>query len=180
MSNFFLGQITMFSGNFAPRGFAFCNGQQLAIAQNQALFSLLGTTYGGNGTTNFALPNLQSSLPLHYGQGPGQPTYVLGQSGGEEFVTITTQSMAAHSHVLNASQGPATAVSVGSTVMPATANGSSNVIFYAVQATPALTLVGLDSHTASLVGGNGPHSNLMPSLCISFVIALTGIFPSRN
>jgi len=182
MSNFYIGQIIMFGGNFAPRGFMFCNGQLLPIAQYQALFSLIGTTYGGNGTTNFALPNLQSRVPVHIGTGPGQPTYTLGQSAGEDAVTITSQTMAAHNHVLIASQGAANTGSVGSTVLPATSNGPSPATpeFYAVQASPPLTVVPLDSHTASLTGSGGPHNNVMPSLAVSFVIAVVGIFPSRN
>ncbi|MEI9992433.1 MAG: tail fiber protein [Rhizomicrobium sp.] len=183
MSNAFIGQISMFGGNFAPRSFMFCNGQLLPIGQYQALFSLIGTTYGGNGTTNFALPNLQSRLPLHYGAGPGLSSYVLGQAAGVEYVTITTSTTPAHSHVLVASKGNANTGTVGSGVLPAVANGNiTPTYFYAaqMQGQPALQIVTLDPHSASLVGGNGPHANLMPSLAISFIICVQGIFPSRN
>jgi len=180
MSNAYVGQISMFGGNFAPRNFMFCNGQLLSISQYQALFSLIGTTYGGNGTTNFALPNLQSRVPLHYAPS-ASPPYVLGQAAGEEYVTITTSTLPAHNHMLLASQGQASTGTVGSGVLPATANGpTSPAYFYAVQATPALNIVALDSHTASLSGGSGPHNNIMPSQAISFIICLFGIFPSRN
>jgi microcystin-dependent protein len=182
MSNVFVGQITMFGGNFAPRGFALCNGQLLAISQNQALFSLIGTTYGGNGQTTFALPNLQSQLALHYGQGPGQPNYTLGQTAGTPSVTLTTATTPAHTHSLIASQGPADTGTVGSGVLPATSKGTSNAEFYAAQkqGQPALTPVAMDAGVCGPAGGNAPHTNLMPSQCISFVIALTGVFPSRN
>src|ERR1700693_2766888 len=109
MSNVFLGQISMFGGNFAPRGFALCNGQTLPITQNAALFSLLGTTYGGNGQTTFALPNLQSRLPVHQGQGPGLSNYVMGQTGGATAVTINSTTMPAHSHTFNATTANASA-----------------------------------------------------------------------
>jgi microcystin-dependent protein len=182
MSNVYVGQITMFGGNFAPRGFAFCNGQLQSIAQNQALFSLIGTTYGGDGVTTFALPNLQSRLAIHMGQGPGLSNYVIGQNGGAPSVTLTTATTPTHTHNLVATAGPANTVSVGSSVLPATAGGVSGVEFYAtpVQGQPALIPVAMNSGVCSNNGGSQPHPNLMPSLCISFVIALQGIFPSRN
>lgn len=182
MSNVFIGQILMFAGNFAPRGFALCNGQTLPIAQNQALFALIGTTYGGDGRTNFQLPNLQCNLPMHAGQGPGLSNYNLGQVGGAPSVTLTTPMMAGHTHVLSASQGPADNVAPGSGVLPATATGAANVRFYAAQQQggPQLTPVAMAASACGPAGGNAAHSNLMPSLCITFVIALQGHFPSRN
>jgi microcystin-dependent protein len=182
MSNAFVGQITMFGGNFAPRGFALCNGQLMPIAQNQALFSLIGTTYGGDGRTTFGLPNLQSYLALHYGQGPGQPSYILGQTTGSPTATLTTATTPQHTHSLNASLGPGNTVSVGSGVVPATAVGDTGVEFYAtpIAGQPALTPVSMDQGVCGPAGGNASHSNLMPSLCITFIIALQGLFPSRN
>jgi microcystin-dependent protein len=182
MSEPYLGQITMFGGNFAPRGYAFCDGQLLSISQFSALFSLLGTTYGGNGQSTFALPNLQSRLALHYGQGPGLPSYALGQASGSPSVTLTTSTTANHTHSLIASQGPATTGTVGSDVLPATAGGVAGVEFYAtpMQGQPALTPVAMDNGVCGPVGGSAPHTNLMPSLCITFIIALQGLFPSRN
>ena len=182
MSNAFVGQISMFGGNFAPRNFMFCNGQLLSISQYQALFSLIGTTYGGDGVQTFALPNLQSRIPLHEGTGPGQPTYVLGQSAGSEFVTIMQPTMPAHTHTPVASTAPATATNVGSTVIPATVSGPTAGDFYAaqVQGQPVLPIVSLDGHSATLAGGSQQHNNLMPSLAVSFIIAVFGVFPSRN
>ena len=182
MSNVYIGQIVMFGGNFAPVGFAFCNGQLLSINQNDVLFALIGTTYGGDGQQTFALPNLQSRLALHYGQGPSQPNYTLAQTSGSPAVTLTSSSTPAHTHVLSASKGPANTGTIGSTVVPATATGSSNALFYAAQqqGQPILNPVAMNPAACSLAGGNQPHSNLMPSLCITFIIALQGIFPSRN
>ena len=182
MSDVFIGQISMFGGNFAPRGFAFCNGQTLPISQNAALFSLLGTTYGGDGITTFALPNLQSSLPVHVGQGPGLSSYALGQSGGSQTVTIDVSTMPSHAHALNATQALANTTTVGNTVIPAQATGDSAPLFYAApqQGQPPPTPQTLGSGPCAPTGGSQPHTNLMPSLCITFIIALQGIFPSRN
>lgn len=182
MTNVYIGQVSMFGGNFAPRGSAMCNGQLLPIAQNQALFSLLGTAYGGDGINTFALPNLQSSLPLHMGQGNGLSNYALGQSGGSTNVTLMSTQMPSHSHMLNATTSPASATAVGNTVIPGTPSGSTTPLFYAAQGQgqPVLTMDPLAVTACSTSGGNSPHSNLMPSLCITFIIALQGIFPSRN
>lgn len=181
MTNVFLGQITMFGGNYNPRGFAFCNGQTLPIAQNQALFSLLGTTYGGNGTTTFALPNLQSRLPVHQGQGPGLSSYALGQNGGVPTVTIDQSTTPTHIHSLTATTANATTPTIANNVLPATATAGSPPEFYAnSQAGALLTFVNPSPAACAVVGGSQPHTNLMPSLCITFIIALQGIFPSRN
>jgi microcystin-dependent protein len=182
MSEPFLGQITMFGGNYAPRGYAFCNGQLLPISQNAALFSLLGTSYGGNGVSTFALPDLQSRLSIHTGAGPGLSTYVLGQSGGVPSVMIDMNSMPSHMHSLVATIGPANTGAVGSGVVPATTNGPHPAEFYAAQIQGGLPLTPQKMNPAvcGTAGGSEPHSNLMPSQCITFVIALQGIFPSRN
>ena len=182
MSNVFVGQITMFGGNFAPRGFAFCNGQLLAINQNQALFALLGTTYGGNGIQNFALPNLQSSVPIHVGHGLGLSNYNLGQVGGAPSVTVTTPMMPSHTHALNATQTQANTGTIGSSVVPGTPVGTDTPEFYVTQqqGQPAPMPVAMANGVCGPAGGNQPHTNLMPSLCITFVIALQGIFPSRT
>jgi microcystin-dependent protein len=186
MSNAFLGQISMFGGNFAPRNTALCNGQTLPIAQNQALFSLLGTTYGGNGQTTFALPNLQSQLPVHQGQGIGLSSYSLGQTGGTPNVTIDQSTTPTHNHTLNATQTITTTATIDTTVLPGqptVANAPATPAFYAFQGAPPLpTLVPhpMAAAACSTTGGGQPHTNLMPSLCISFIIYLQGIFPSRN
>jgi microcystin-dependent protein len=182
MSNVFIGQITMFGGNFAPRGFAFCNGQLLPIAQNQALFALLGTVYGGNGQTTFALPNLQSRVPIHVGQGPGLSPYVLGQVGGAPSVTLDQTSIPSHMHALNATQADASSGPITSTVIPGTPTGGTTPDFYAAQGQGQhpLTQHPMAPGACGKSGGSQPHTNLMPSLCITFVIALQGIFPSRT
>jgi microcystin-dependent protein len=181
MSNLFLGQIVMFAGNFAPTGTAFCDGQVMSISQNTALFSLLGIQYGGNGTSTFALPNLQGSVPVHQGQGPGLSQYLIGQSSGSQDVTLLTTQMPAHSHTFSAS----TAVATGSSpsgLMPATPT-AANASAYAVSQSspyPALVKATMNPESCSVSGGSQPHSNMMPTLFISFLITLQGIFPSRN
>jgi len=178
----FLAQIMMFAGNFAPVNYAFCNGQTMNISQNQALFALIGTYYGGNGVTTFQLPNLQSRLPVHVGQGAGLSNYAIGQAAGATEVTITAQTMPLHTHTLSATKTQGNASSIGNTVLPGTPPGTSNVFFYANQPAgqPTLTYFNLAPGAVSTTGGNQPHTNMMPSLCITFVIALSGIFPSRG
>jgi len=184
MASPYLSQILMFGGNFAPKNYAFCNGQTLSISQNAALFSLLGTTYGGNGTTNFALPNLQSSLALSFGQGPGLSNYALGQVGGTPNVTLTQATVPSHQHFMMASTNPSatTSAAISNTVVPGTPS-VSGAEFYAnppQSGQPPLIPHAQAATLVSTVGNNQGHSNLMPSLCISFCIALVGIFPSRN
>jgi microcystin-dependent protein len=170
MSEPFIGEIVMFAGNFAPRGWAFCSGQILSIAQNTALFSILGTTYGGNGQTTFALPNLQGRVPIHPGQGAGLSPYVLGQQGGTENVTLLTTQMPQHTHTVACSGDDA---ALGLPAGNYLATTSSNV--YASTAGAFM-----NNATINPVGGNQPHVNLQPYLCVNFLIALVGIFPSRN
>jgi microcystin-dependent protein len=184
MASPYLSQILMFAGNFAPKNYAFCNGQTLAISQNQALFSLLGTTYGGNGQTTFGLPNLQSSLPPSFGQGPGLSNYVLGQVGGTQSVTLTQATVPPHQHFMMAvtNASATTSSSISNTVLPGTPS-VSGAEFYAnppQSGQPPLIPHALAAGVCSTVGGDQSHSNLMPTLCISFCIALAGIFPSRN
>ena len=184
MASPYLSQILMFSGNFAPKNYAFCNGQLLPINQNAALFSLLGTTYGGNGVNNFALPNLQSSLPPSFGQGPGLSSYILGQVGGSPSVTLTQATVPPHQHFMMASNNASatTSAAISNTVLPGTPS-VSGAEFYAnppQSGQPALIPHALSPAMISTVGNSQAHSNLMPSLCISFCIALAGIFPSRN
>jgi len=169
----FIGEIRMFGGNFAPRNFAFCNGQLIAIAQNEALFSLIGTTYGGDGQSTFALPNLQGRVPIHSGQGPGLSPYVLGQTGGVELVTLVTQQLPTHSHAFEASTGPASPTSEpgGSVVAAASAP---------LYVEPTGPLASMSAQAITSTGGTQPHDNIAPFLCVSFIICLFGIFPSRN
>jgi microcystin-dependent protein len=183
MSTPYLGQISMFGGNFAPTGWALCNGQTLPISQYTALFSLLGTTYGGNGVSTFNLPNLQSRLPVHEGTGPGLSTYVLGQSAGTPTVTIDMTTMPMHTHTLNATQTLGTTGTIGNTVLPAQpAPTSKQPLFYAapVAGQPPPVPVQLAGGSCGPAGGSQPHTNMMPSLCITFIIALSGIYPSRS
>ena len=162
----------MFGFNFAPLGWAFCNGQLLSIAQNTALFSLLGTTYGGNGQTPFALPNLQSRWPVHFGQGPGLSPYALGQMAGTETVTISINQMPAHQHPY----APLSNNSEAGVAKPG--GGFMGKADAAVYSATGTTPMG-PQNTAS-TGGTEPTSLLQPYLALNFCIALEGIFPSRN
>jgi microcystin-dependent protein len=173
----FVAEIRIFGFNFPPTGWAFCNGQVLPISQNTALFSLLGTTYGGNGKTTFALPDLQGNAPMHRGQGPGLSLHDLGETGGSQFVTLLESEIPAHSHALLASSAAAdeeglknpsgAAPGKEQTTAPIYGALSSNVVSLAPQAlTPA--------------GGSLPHNNLMPYLTLNFCIALQGVFPPRG
>jgi microcystin-dependent protein len=165
MSEPFLSEIKIVSFNFPPKGWALCNGQLLPINQNQALFALLGTTYGGNGQTNFALPNLRGRVPIHFGA-----AHTLGEAAGSTSVTVNIQQLPTHMHAVNASP-----------VNADTPTGGNN--FFGV-ATNAYTVVGslttLSPNMVTSVGGSQPHNNMMPYLTLNFIIALQGIFPSQN
>ena len=171
MSNARIGDIKMFGGNFAPRSWAFCNGQLLSISQNAALFSILGTTYGGNGQTTFALPDLRGRVPIGMGQGPGLSGYVEGQAGGVENVTLLTSQIPVHNHSLSASSGAATNASPNNGY-PAVLDAGNG---YA--ATPNTTM---NAGAIGTAGGNQSHTNVQPYLALNFIICLFGIFPSRN
>ena len=172
MADPFLSEIRIFSFNFPPKTWAFCNGQLMPINQNQALFSLLGTTYGGNGQTTFALPDLRGQVPIHFGDG-----FILGQSGGQEAHTITQSEMPAHMHFLMASnvQGNSNNPSFGGTGH-VLAQDPGNVYSNAF----APGAAALNPASIANVGGSQPHENRQPFLALNFCIALIGIFPSRN
>lgn len=177
MSDNFIGEIRLFAGNFAPANWALCNGQTLSIQQNTALFSLIGTTYGGDGVTNFNLPNLQGRVPVGEGQGPGLSNRIIGMAAGVEQVTLATANLPLHTHTLSASSAAATAFKVDNS-LPGTVSASH---FYVNNTgTPAPTFGNLNPQSVSPAGANLPHSNLMPTLCLSFIIALSGIYPSRS
>jgi microcystin-dependent protein len=181
MSNAFIGEIRCFGFNFAPYGWAQCNGELLSIQQNTALFSILGTTYGGNGQTNFALPNLQGQVPMHWGDGPGGFSTQLGEVQGSTTVTLISNQMPIHNHTVTASSVAAgggserTAVPTAATYIGPSAN--PNAAFQS----PAPTINAPFSPKAIAVTGNSiPHENMQPYLVLNFCIALTGVFPSRN
>jgi microcystin-dependent protein len=195
MANGYLGQIRTFGFNFAPQGMALCNGQILSIAQQTALFSLLGTTYGGNGQTTFALPNLQSRVAVGMGQGNGLSAYQLGEEGGTETVTLLSTELPAHGHPfaptgsLNAVQTKATAQApdAGSRLARAVdgTQGSTSLPQIYVPAgtsgdTVALGGLNLAAGTTGIAGGSQPHANIQPYLAMNFCIVLEGIFPARN
>jgi len=179
----FIGTIMMFGGNFAPRSWKLCNGQLLSIAQNTALFSILGTTYGGDGQVTFALPNLQGRVPIHAGQGAGTSNYALGETAGTENVTLVSGQMPMHTHTtvvtINANAAPQTAsAEPGDAVMA----GGSGQSIYATGAPDGTTKMnaGMASTVVGLAGGSQPFSVLQPFLCVNFIICTEGLFPSRN
>jgi microcystin-dependent protein len=174
MADNFVGEIRVFPFNFAPNGWALCNGQLLPISQNTALFSLLGTQFGGDGKSNFALPNLQGSIPVAQGQGPGLSNYEIGESGGTATVTLSVSAMPSHAHTLPVSP-TAGRINTPSTsaVLGATGRGTPNV--YAGSATGNMA-----ASSSGSAGGGQPHNNLMPYLVLNYCIALSGIYPARS
>lgn len=185
MSEPFIGEIILFAGNFEPRGWAFCNGQILSIAQNTALFSILGTTYGGNGQTTFALPDLRSRVPVHSGNGSagtGLSSYQLGQQGGSENVTLTIPQMPQHNHPVNADASNGGALSPSGGNLAQTASGSgrgATTMNTYTTGTPAAP-VQLVATTVGAQGGSQGHPNIQPYLGLNFIIAIEGLYPSRN
>jgi microcystin-dependent protein len=171
MSQPFIGEVRMFGFNFPPRGWALAQGQLLPIAQNAALFSILGVTYGGNGTTVFALPDLRGRTPIQSGSGPGLPTFNQGQSGGEESHTLTSTAMPAHTHAVAATTATAS-TTAPDLAIPASANHQP----YRTGGTTVAMKTGL----VNTAGSSQPHPNMQPYLVVNFSIALRGIFPSRN
>jgi len=172
MSEPYVGEIRMFAGNFAPRGWAFCDGQLLAVSQNDALFSLLGTIYGGDGRTTFGLPDLRGRIPIHAGHGPGLSERRLGAKGGEETVTLTVNQLPSHTHPLQCSSQNALQTSPNGTVL----GQATSIDLYRVTEPDA----SLSSQSITNTGGSRSHTNEMPYLCIHFIIALFGIYPSRH
>lgn len=168
----FVGEIRLFTGNFAPKGWALCNGQLLSIAQNTALFSLLGTFYGGNGTTNFGLPNFQGAFPMGQGQGPGLTQRNVGDSGGSASVALTLNEIPLHSH--NIQVGTATTGTPGGSV--GVGSGSAKIFRQAATS----NLATLSPATLSAAGNSSPHENRQPYLALNFIIALQGVYPPRS
>jgi microcystin-dependent protein len=165
MAQPYVGEIRMFAGNFAPAGWMFCEGQLLPISENETLFQLIGTTYGGDGQSTFGLPDLRGRLPLHQGN-----NFILAETGGAEEITLTVNQIAGHSHPLLASTGPGNLNAPGGNV---TAESAAVKIYFADDPT-----VDLSPSAIAAVGGSQPHTNFQPYLCVNFIISLFGIFPS--
>lgn len=174
MADPFVAEIRIFPFNFAPRGWAFCDGQLLPLSQNTALFSLLGTTYGGNGQSNFALPDLQGSAPMHPGQGPGLSLRDLGETGGSDTVTLLESEIPSHTHTVQANGAPADLQLAGANRALARSSGGN------AYKTPPAGLEQLAPQAAVPAGGDQPHNNLQPYLTLHFNIALQGVFPPRT
>jgi microcystin-dependent protein len=174
MSEPFLGEIRMFAGNFAPSGWALCNGQTLSISQNTALFSLLGTTYGGNGTTTFNLPNMQSRVPIHSGTGNGLSPYILGQAQGSETTSVLINNMPIHNHLVQCNTGGGNQASPSANV-PAVESTGTSLNYSNAGGNAIMNPTMIENN-----GGGVPISIIQPYLCVTFIIALQGIYPSRN
>lgn len=176
MADPFVAEIRIFGFNFAPTGWATCDGQILPISQNTALFSLLGTTYGGNGQSTFALPNMAGNSPMHPGQGPGLSLHDLGETGGSDFVTLLDSEMPAHNHALMANTSPANRTAPGGNSFARVPSGGTPYI----AGSPSPPLTNLSFQALPPAGGSLPHNNLMPYLVLTFCIALQGVFPPRT
>ena len=174
MADPFVAEIRIFPFNFAPKGWAFCDGQLLPLSQNTALFSLLGTTYGGDGRSTFALPNLQGNVPMHPGQGPGLSLYDLGQIGGSDTVTLIESEIPAHSHSASAANTDRSRRNVPTGNILAQTDAQDSLYG------PAANLQGMGAQSLAPAGGDQPHNNLQPYLTFNFCIALQGVFPPRG
>ena len=175
MSEGFIGEIRMFGGNFAPAGWAFCDGQLMPISENDALFILIGTTYGGDGQETFALPDLRSRSPIHMGTAASGSTYQLGENGGVEEVTLTVQQIPSHNHA-------ATFATVGQVASPSNAllsQAASTQAGIRIYSTNAQNTT-MSPQTLASTGGSQPHTNIQPTLAVNFIISLFGLFPSQN
>lgn len=171
MAQPYVGEIRMFAGNFPPLGWLFCDGQQLPISENETLYQLIGTTYGGDGQETFNLPNLQSRVPLHFGAGPDGLTYPLAQMSGTEAETLTTQQMPNHTHPLLATLDFGSQTAPGNQTLARNASAD-------VYAAPDPPIASMSAQAISPLGGSQPHENCQPFLCINYIISLFGIFPS--
>jgi len=177
MSDPYLGEIRMFSGNFAPRNWAFCAGALLSISENNALFSLLGTNFGGDGRATFALPDMRGRIPIHQGYAPSLSPRRIGQHFGTENVYLTNNEMPAHSHTLQASSSEADSTNPSGDVLASHSDGD---LPYTGTPSDSTRFENMNSETVGTAGGAQPHSNMMPYQCVSFIISLQGIYPSRS
>lgn len=181
MSGAYLGEIRMFGGNYQPVNWMFCDGRTLFISQNSALFALLGTTYGGNGSTTFNLPDMRGRIPLHQGNGAGLTPRTIGQQIGTELETLNSLQIPAHSHAVNAS------TSAGNTIAPGTGvitgvpvDPGATPTMYVIPGTSTVNPAAMATGSLSSTGGSQAHSNMMPTLAVNYIICVNGIFPSRN
>lgn len=172
MAQPYVGEIRMFAGNFAPAGWMICQGQTMPISENETLFQLIGTTYGGDGESTFNLPNLSSRIPLHMGNGPDGVNYQIGEMAGVESVTLTTQQIPAHTHPFTASQSPGTSNNPGNAVV---GSSPSVQMFFGLSPSNAMA-----PQSIGPAGGSQPHENMQPFLCLNFIISLFGLFPSQT
>lgn len=177
MSDPFLGEIRMFAGNFAPRGWAFCDGQLLAVSQNDALFSLFGTIYGGDGRTTFGLPDMRGRVPVHHGSGPGLSNRPQGAKGGSENEMLTTNQLPQHSHTMQASSDAGTLDNPTNAVVAVLYHDQSNQNLPAFDAN---TNASMKSDALTNAGGSQSHVNMMPFLAVNFIVSLVGVYPSRS
>jgi microcystin-dependent protein len=177
----FVAEIRIFPFNFAPKGWAFCDGQLLPISQNTALFSLLGTTYGGDGKSNFALPNLQGNVPMFYGQGPGLSLYSIGEEGGSPTVTILGTELPQHNHTVNATTAKGSSADPSNNLFSEgqwSNQGTTGAVdYYTAATTPQVVM---NAFMVSPTGNSFPHNNMMPYLTLNFCIALQGVYPPRT
>ena len=173
MAQPYVGEIRMFAGNFAPAGWQFCEGQLLPISENETLFNLIGTTYGGDGQVTFALPDLRGRVPIHMGTGPGLTTVILAETGGAEDITLTTNQIPSHSHVPRANSGNASSTDPTNNFWAA----QTSLLQYSVTGSANTNLA---ANTLAVTGGSQPHTNFQPYLCVDFIISLFGIFPSQT
>jgi microcystin-dependent protein len=172
MAQPFVGEIRMFAGNFPPAGWLFCDGQLLPISENEVLFQLIGTTYGGDGESTFALPNLQSRIPIHMGTGPDGITYQIAEMAGVESVTLTTQQIHTHAQLCSSGAGAKVADPVNAVA------STTDLSQYSTAG--ALVSMGNPAMLSDIAGGSQPHENVMPFLCVNYIISLFGIFPSQT
>lgn len=178
MAQPYVGEIRMFAGNFNPNGWMFCDGQLLPISEFETLFNLIGTMYGGDGQSTFALPNLQSRIPLHFGTGPDGVTYTQAETGGVESVTLTTQQIPVHTHPMGCSSGGGQNTSNPAAALAAPSDLSQFNDLTVAPNTAPNTQLGTPGFTSDIAGGSQPHDNFQPYLCINYIISLFGIFPS--
>jgi microcystin-dependent protein len=181
MSDPFIGEIRLFAGSYAPVGWALCDGSLLSVAENPDLFSLIGSNYGGDGVNAFAVPDLRGRVPVSQGQAPGMSKYLLGQAGGVEQVTLDVSQIPPHQHAINATTAAGSVLAADSTVMLATpVEAGATPTLYVAPGTSAVNLAPMAPTSIGMTGGNQPHSNMMPTQAINYIIATDGIAPPRK